>query len=612
MSLPAAVVYLRVSTVEQAKRGAEPEGYSIPAQREACQREAERLEAEITAEFVDRGASARSADRPQLKALLAHLQEHSVRYVIVHKIDRLARNLADHVEITLAIREAGAELVSVTENVDDTPLGEYMQTIFAANAQLYSANLASEARKGLHAKAKLGGTPGRAPLGYLNVRELIDGREVRTVRVDPERAPHIQWAFTAYASGGYTLDTLCSALERRGLVTRPTPTKPPRPVSRSSLANLLGNPYYVGTIRYGGVEYEGRHERLVDGDTFARVQAIRAAHDNAKERERKHRHYLKGSLLCGECGGKLTFARGHGNGGTYSYFACIGRIRGTGCRQPYVPVETVEEKVAGHYVEVDFTGDRSEWHRHLDKAREKLNAALHGLHAENERQARAQKARLAKIEEERDKLLAAFYADAIPVEQLKREQDRLRSEAHLAEEALGAAEKSAHELGEILSMALDLLEHCADAYESAPPQLRRQWNQALFTPFVVKNDGEVEADLTEPFATLADPALPTRLGSPGRRRHSTARVRSAHSVGRGSNKEVLVGATGFEPATFRPPVECATRLRHAPSVSNHAARAARARAGRARGPGDGKRATGLEPALRAWKALVQPLHHARA
>src|SRR4051794_5527795 len=60
---------------------------------------------------------------------------------------------------------------------------------------------------------------------------------------------------------------------------------------------------------------------------------------------------------------------------------------------------------------------------------------------------------------------------------------------------------------------------------------------------------------------------------------------------------LVVGATGFEPATFRPPAECATRLRHAPWLWRHRSAS--------------ERATGLEPALRAWKALVRPLHHAR-
>src|SRR5205823_2253904 len=151
--------------------------------------------------------------------------------------------------------KAGAELVSVTETIDDTPLGEYMRTIFAANAQLYSANLAAEAKKGLHQKAKQGGTPGLAPIGYLNVRKLIDGYEVRTVEVDSERAPHVQWAFAAYGSGAYTLDTLEAALTRRGLQTRRTKRQPARPLSRAQLAKLLSSKYYIGTVTYGGVEY---------------------------------------------------------------------------------------------------------------------------------------------------------------------------------------------------------------------------------------------------------------------------------------------------------------------------------------------------------------------
>lgn len=122
-----------------------------------------------------------------------------------------------------------------------------------ANAQLYSANLAAEAKKGLHGKAKKGGTPGLAPIGYLNVRKVIDGCEVRTIEIDHERAPHVQWAFAAYASGAYTLDTLHAALERRGLTTRPTRKRPARPLSRAQLANLLASKYYLGTVTYGGV-----------------------------------------------------------------------------------------------------------------------------------------------------------------------------------------------------------------------------------------------------------------------------------------------------------------------------------------------------------------------
>ena len=84
-----AIIYLRVSTAKQAATGGEVEGYSIPAQRSACHRKAAELGSSVVAEYVDAGASARSADRPALQELLDRLEdEQDVDYVIVHKVDR--------------------------------------------------------------------------------------------------------------------------------------------------------------------------------------------------------------------------------------------------------------------------------------------------------------------------------------------------------------------------------------------------------------------------------------------------------------------------------------------------------------------------------------------
>jgi site-specific DNA recombinase len=184
-----AVVYLRVSSKEQAEKGGEAEGYSIPAQREACKRKAESLSAFVVEEFVDRGESAKTADRPELKRLLDYVNEHPVKYAIVHKVDRLARNRADDVAINLALTHAGVELVSVSENIDQTPSGLLLHGIMSSIAEFYSRNLANEVLKGITQKAKNGGTPGKAPLGYLNVRKIESGREIRTVEIDPVRAP---------------------------------------------------------------------------------------------------------------------------------------------------------------------------------------------------------------------------------------------------------------------------------------------------------------------------------------------------------------------------------------------------------------------------------------
>src|SRR5437868_1847312 len=127
--------------------------------------------------------------------MLRYLVEHPVQYVIVHKIDRLARNRADDVEINLAIQQTGATLVSVTENIDQTPSGRLLHGIMSDIAEFYSANLAHEVMKGLHQKARNGGTIGKAYLGYLNVRHIANGTETRTVEIDPQRGPLMAWAF---------------------------------------------------------------------------------------------------------------------------------------------------------------------------------------------------------------------------------------------------------------------------------------------------------------------------------------------------------------------------------------------------------------------------------
>jgi DNA invertase Pin-like site-specific DNA recombinase len=161
-----AVIYLRVSTAGQVNTDRDGEGFSIPAQREACHRKAATLDAQVVGDYLDAGESARSAQRPQLQSMLDRLATlRDVDYVIVHKVDRLARNRHDDVTINLAIRTAAAQLVSVTENIDETPSGMLMHGMLATMSEFYSQNLATEIRKGMSQKAKKGGFPGKAPVG---------------------------------------------------------------------------------------------------------------------------------------------------------------------------------------------------------------------------------------------------------------------------------------------------------------------------------------------------------------------------------------------------------------------------------------------------------------
>jgi DNA invertase Pin-like site-specific DNA recombinase len=199
--------------------------------------------AQVVDEYVDAGESARKSDRPALQRMLKRpTEDRDVDFVIVHKVDRLARNRADDVSINLAIREAGAALVSVTENIDETPSGTLLHGIMASISEFYSKNLAAEVSKGMDQKAKKGGRPGKAPVGYLNTREITDdGHEIRTIVVHPEHGDQVRWAFEAYATGDYTICTLTEALKERGLRTQHSRKQPPKPMNASKVAYMLRN-----------------------------------------------------------------------------------------------------------------------------------------------------------------------------------------------------------------------------------------------------------------------------------------------------------------------------------------------------------------------------------
>jgi site-specific DNA recombinase len=498
-----AVVYVRVSPGKgQAAKADEPDGYSLPAQLGACKRKATSLEAVVIEEFVERSESAKTAHRPELQRMLQFVRENRVKYVIVHKVDRLARSRADDVAINLALHQAGAQLVSVSENIDQTPSGLLLHGIMSSIAEFYSRNLATEVTKGLVQKARSGGTPGKAQIGYLNVRKVVNGLEGRTVEVDPVRGPLMTWAFKTYATGDWTIRTLLAELTDRGLTTVPGPRTPSRPLTVSRLHQLLRHPYYVGIVRYQGVLYEGKHEPLVDPDTWQRVQELLSAKYLTGERHRDHPHYLKGSIYCGQCGSRLIVCHAKGRGGTYPYFICIGRQqKRTGCTLRALRIEKVEDAIARYYATVQLS------EQELVEVRAFVEEELSGLRLDGERERRVQERRLVGLFAERKKLLDAHYADAIPLDLLRSEQERLTLEIDSAEGRLAEVEGDFKKAESNLQRALTRVGDCETAYREAAGPLRRQLNLAFFRRLLIDDDYNVSGVLAEPFDTLLGPEL---------------------------------------------------------------------------------------------------------
>ncbi|MHB1522223.1 MAG: recombinase family protein [Ferrimicrobium sp.] len=509
-----AITYLRVSTADQATRGGREEGFSIPAQREANIRKAASLDALVVEEFVDAGESGTSvAKRPELQRMLSYIREHHVDYCIVHKLDRLARSRADDVSIHFALKQAGVTLVSTSENIDETPSAMLMHGIMSSIAEFYSRNLANEVTKGMVQKASIGGTVSRAPLGYRNVHVTDElGRVNRTVEIDTERAHMITWAFFRYSEGDPTLRTLLDELTARGLTTRATPKWPSKPLTVTGLHKLLRNPYYKGEIRYRGVTYPGLHEPLVDPQTWQQVQDLLSAHNTAGTHQRTNNHYLRGSVFCGTCDSRLMITTARNRWGTsYLYLVCSGRTRRiTDCQRQAMSAETIEELIEGEYRTIALSPALR------DSIEELVLEDFDALQAGSATERKQMESQCIELNAQRQKLLNAHYAGAIPLDLLKNEQDRITGQLTRTTDQLASLDANFEQARAVLADTLDLTRDCHTAYLEADNSTRRLFNQAFFAKIYIDEDDEtreqtVRVDYNEPFDHLLSRLIPARM-----------------------------------------------------------------------------------------------------
>ena len=578
---PTAVLYLRVSTASQVNTDYDPEGISIPAQREACLRKATQLGAQVIEEYIEPGRTATSMDkRPAFQSMLERIRiQRDVDYVIVYKLSRMNRNRLDDAFVLSRLRTYRANLISATESIDETPVGQLMHGILAAFNEYRSAEDGADIRYKMGEKAKRGGTLGRAKLGYLNVRERFEGREVRTVAIDPDRAPYVRLAFELYATGGFSLERLADELTARGLRTRPG-RYPAGPVSDSKLHTMLRDRYYLGVLTYRGVEYPGRHRALVSQELFDRVQSRLDASGVSGERRRTHDHYLKGTVWCHRCHqrgsrGRLIVTKATGRrGNEYFYFLCRGRQEGV-CDLPYLPLERVEEAVLRHWAgqrlsEAFIAQVRQSLQAVLDEATSGLSLLREQLTTE-----------LAKLDRQEENLLDLAADAALATDKLRSRLTRLNVRRIEVRERLGASDDRLAQGAAVLQAQLDLLRHPQDLYRRLNDHGRRLLNQAMFDELYVDQEdlaiqviGQTYAEPVHDLMLAAQAHHERSIGSlanesrpavyDGPAQESLADLLQPVSLDGGWSKTAMVELRGLEPLTPSMPWRCATSCATAP------------------------------------------------
>lgn len=335
MSAPMrAAIYVRKSTTH----GLDAEFNSLDNQTDSCRSFIKAKGwAEVQTQYRDGGYSGGSVERPAFKRLLADAAAGKLDVIMVHRLDRFSRSVADFARLLDDLKKLGVAVVSVTEGFDtSTAAGTLMINIIISMAQ-WEREAASERLRAKFVAARRKGlwTGGRPPLGYRaeNKRLVIDEDEANAVR----------FAFAEAARGlGYT--DIARAMHDRGWKTRRGCEW-----TRQRLQAVLSNRIYLGQIRAGEDWVEGVHEGLVELEVFEQAQR------ETKKRARRSRRsdskvLLAGLIRCGECGTRWRGRSRQRKSGVQLVYYCgsESRVGARGCTAKRIPAEVLDDFVVDH------------------------------------------------------------------------------------------------------------------------------------------------------------------------------------------------------------------------------------------------------------------------
>lgn len=337
-------IYVRVSTEEQAQ-----EGFSIRGQEQKLKDYARVKDWQIYKLYADEGISGKDINgRPALIDLLADVKAQRVKNVLVFKIDRLTRSTADLIYLVDLFNECDCAFNSLMESIDThTPSGRMFLKIIGIFAEFERENIIERVRLGVGRKVKEGYSlcTSFSSFGYDRPKH----QKLQTI--NGEQANIVTEIFAAYVLEGLTL----TAIARR-LNTRDVRTKTGVTWNSSKIRRVLTNENYIGSVRHHiwdsskKATFEGKHDAIVDIETFSRAQALLASNQRVTPtKQPRTDKYFAGFLVCAKCGYKMkTYnVRQKTAKGTKAYggYVCANRTLKTcdGCNISHAKVEAAFE-----------------------------------------------------------------------------------------------------------------------------------------------------------------------------------------------------------------------------------------------------------------------------
>jgi site-specific DNA recombinase len=451
-----ATLYERVSSEEQV------EGYFLDAQDRAGRLYCEAHNWEIANIYRDEGRSARTDDltrRPEFQCMLADAEAGLIDVVVVHKLDRFARNLRVTLETLERLERWGVGFVSISEQMDfTTPIGKVILSTLGAFAQYYSDNLSTETKKGKAERKAQGLYNGLLPFG---LKTNPDGIPVP----DPEAYPGLLLAFRLAAEAKSDRE-VATALNAAGY--RTTGNRGRNPFTKDTVCVLLQNQFYLGELPDGqGGWVPGAHQPVLDAELFEQAQQARAANRRVPGPKSvppgKRTHSLSGLGSCAHCGSRLhVMTDRHSKARIY----CYASRQGQRCGQRSVHLDVIESQLAMLLATFHLPDETvAEVVRLYERANDQRDDA-----ERRRREIGARIERIAEMYKWGDITREAYRAER---EQLEGELARLRTTTSQAE---------------VLAQAANFLKDLPAAWEAASSEQRNALARLVFESIEIEDD----------------------------------------------------------------------------------------------------------------------------
>ncbi|MBE6553612.1 MAG: recombinase family protein [Ruminococcaceae bacterium] len=359
-----AIAYARFSSDLQREE-------SIDAQLRAIRKYCDEHDFVLLATYADKGISGTSDNRPEFQKMIATATKGNVDAVIVHKLDRFARNRYDSAFYKNILKKNNVKLISVLENLQDSPESVILESVIEGMNEYYSLNLSREVRKGLQENAlECKVTGGPPALGY-----SVD-RATQKYVINEYEAEAVRMIFRMYLDG-YSYTEIIDALNAKGYRTRRGVT-----FAKNSLYAILRNERYTGVyiyvkdstknskgkyVRHGEYEPEaviripGGIPAIISEQEFQLVQAkMKERQHKAAKFSAKQEYLLSGKIYCGECGSPYAgnSRKPRPDHPLYISYKCTRRNqRDTKCNNPEINRDKLERLVLERLSEVLFNPD---------------------------------------------------------------------------------------------------------------------------------------------------------------------------------------------------------------------------------------------------------------